>query len=89
MRKEVVSTIFMWDTAFLMSGLTWWSFRRYNYQSRLAMGRHRLTRSSLEFDDLVKQLLLGRVALAATRQSNMARQLLSVALVSGPTLKIA
>jgi len=33
--REVMSTIFMWDTAFLMSGLTWWSFRRYNYQSRL------------------------------------------------------
>eukprot|EP00913_Durusdinium_trenchii_P014292 g13408.t1 len=34
-RKEVVATNVMWDTALLMSGLTWWSFRRYNYQSRL------------------------------------------------------
>mmetsp|Transcript_103693 Transcript_103693/g.184229 ORF Transcript_103693/g.184229 Transcript_103693/m.184229 type:complete len:158 (-) Transcript_103693:42-515(-) len=33
--REVIATCFMWDTAFLMSGLTWWSFRRYNYQSRL------------------------------------------------------
>ncbi|CAE7762340.1 polr2a [Symbiodinium necroappetens] len=34
-RKEVVATNFMWDTALTMAGLTWWSFRRYNYQSRL------------------------------------------------------
>merc|ERR550537_591556 len=34
-RKEVLATNLMWDTAFAMSGLTWWSFRRYNYQSRL------------------------------------------------------
>ncbi|CAE7377440.1 polr2a [Symbiodinium natans] len=34
-RKEVVATNFMWDTALGMAGLTWWSFRRYNYQSRL------------------------------------------------------
>lgn len=34
-RKQVVSKVFMWDTAALMTGLTWWSFRRYNYQSRL------------------------------------------------------
>mmetsp|Transcript_9311 Transcript_9311/g.21386 ORF Transcript_9311/g.21386 Transcript_9311/m.21386 type:complete len:163 (+) Transcript_9311:86-574(+) len=34
-RKEVVSTNFMWGTAWTMTGLTWWSFRRYNYQSRL------------------------------------------------------
>lgn len=34
-RKEVVATNFMWDTALVMAGLTWWSFRRYNYQSRL------------------------------------------------------
>eukprot|EP00441_Pelagodinium_beii_P046325 CAMPEP_0197622564 /NCGR_PEP_ID=MMETSP1338-20131121/2818_1 /TAXON_ID=43686 ORGANISM="Pelagodinium beii, Strain RCC1491" /NCGR_SAMPLE_ID=MMETSP1338 /ASSEMBLY_ACC=CAM_ASM_000754 /LENGTH=156 /DNA_ID=CAMNT_0043192305 /DNA_START=45 /DNA_END=515 /DNA_ORIENTATION=+ len=34
-RKEVLSTPFMWGTAGAMAGLTWWSFRRYNYQSRL------------------------------------------------------
>eukprot|EP00401_Gymnodinium_catenatum_P070067 CAMPEP_0117497112 /NCGR_PEP_ID=MMETSP0784-20121206/21009_1 /TAXON_ID=39447 /ORGANISM="" /LENGTH=162 /DNA_ID=CAMNT_0005292113 /DNA_START=78 /DNA_END=566 /DNA_ORIENTATION=- len=34
-RKHVVSTNYMWGTAGLMTGLTWWSFRRYNYQSRL------------------------------------------------------
>uniref|UniRef100_A0A7S1AQ62 Uncharacterized protein n=1 Tax=Noctiluca scintillans TaxID=2966 RepID=A0A7S1AQ62_NOCSC len=34
-RKQVVAKCFMWDTAALMTGLTWWSFRRYNYQSRL------------------------------------------------------
>merc|ERR1712157_339468 len=34
-RKEVVATNFMWGTAGSMTGLVWWSFRRYNYQSRL------------------------------------------------------
>mmetsp|Transcript_90492 Transcript_90492/g.216030 ORF Transcript_90492/g.216030 Transcript_90492/m.216030 type:complete len:158 (-) Transcript_90492:74-547(-) len=34
-RKEVVATNIMWDTAIGMAGLTWWSFRKYNYQSRL------------------------------------------------------
>ena len=34
-RKNVVATNFMWGTAGAMTGLTWWSFRRYNYQSRL------------------------------------------------------
>mmetsp|Transcript_18154 Transcript_18154/g.42180 ORF Transcript_18154/g.42180 Transcript_18154/m.42180 type:complete len:159 (+) Transcript_18154:111-587(+) len=34
-RKQVVSHNFMWGTAGLMTGLTYWSFRRYNYQSRL------------------------------------------------------
>jgi len=34
-RKEVVSHNFMWGGAFGMSGLAWWSVRRYNYQSRL------------------------------------------------------
>eukprot|EP00931_Biecheleriopsis_adriatica_P086634 TRINITY_DN61257_c0_g1_i1.p1 TRINITY_DN61257_c0_g1~~TRINITY_DN61257_c0_g1_i1.p1 ORF type:complete len:162 (-),score=39.10 TRINITY_DN61257_c0_g1_i1:119-604(-) len=34
-RKQVVATNFMWAGAGSMAGLTWWSFRRYNYQSRL------------------------------------------------------
>mmetsp|Transcript_66073 Transcript_66073/g.213683 ORF Transcript_66073/g.213683 Transcript_66073/m.213683 type:complete len:161 (+) Transcript_66073:104-586(+) len=34
-RKSVVATNFMWGTAGTMTGLCWWSFRRYNYQSRL------------------------------------------------------
>merc|ERR1712014_53645 len=34
-RKEVVATNYMWGTAWTMTGLVWWSFRRYNYQSRL------------------------------------------------------
>ncbi|CAE8634001.1 unnamed protein product [Polarella glacialis] len=34
-RKEVVAHNFLWVTAGGMAGLTWWSFRRYNYQSRL------------------------------------------------------
>eukprot|EP00928_Gymnodinium_smaydae_P028061 TRINITY_DN2150_c0_g2_i2.p3 TRINITY_DN2150_c0_g2~~TRINITY_DN2150_c0_g2_i2.p3 ORF type:complete len:184 (-),score=46.86 TRINITY_DN2150_c0_g2_i2:86-571(-) len=34
-RKHVVANNFMWGTAFGMTGLTWWSVRRYNYQSRL------------------------------------------------------
>eukprot|EP00930_Biecheleria_cincta_P072288 TRINITY_DN5970_c0_g1_i14.p1 TRINITY_DN5970_c0_g1~~TRINITY_DN5970_c0_g1_i14.p1 ORF type:complete len:162 (+),score=33.91 TRINITY_DN5970_c0_g1_i14:69-554(+) len=34
-RKAVVATNFMWGTAGTMAGLTWWSFRRYNYQARL------------------------------------------------------
>mmetsp|Transcript_36635 Transcript_36635/g.55268 ORF Transcript_36635/g.55268 Transcript_36635/m.55268 type:complete len:160 (-) Transcript_36635:235-714(-) len=34
-RKSVISNIFMWDTAWVMTGFAWWSFRRYNYQSRL------------------------------------------------------
>eukprot|EP00931_Biecheleriopsis_adriatica_P059594 TRINITY_DN3567_c0_g1_i5.p1 TRINITY_DN3567_c0_g1~~TRINITY_DN3567_c0_g1_i5.p1 ORF type:complete len:161 (+),score=37.13 TRINITY_DN3567_c0_g1_i5:74-556(+) len=34
-RKEVLATPVMWGTAGGMAGLTWWSFRRYNYQSRL------------------------------------------------------
>merc|ERR1712066_850921 len=33
--KEGVSTNFMWGTAGTITGLVWWSFRRYNYQSRL------------------------------------------------------
>mmetsp|Transcript_61158 Transcript_61158/g.145667 ORF Transcript_61158/g.145667 Transcript_61158/m.145667 type:complete len:159 (-) Transcript_61158:148-624(-) len=33
--KQVKSHNFMWGTAGLMTGLTYWSFRRYNYQSRL------------------------------------------------------
>eukprot|EP00448_Togula_jolla_P036568 CAMPEP_0170624854 /NCGR_PEP_ID=MMETSP0224-20130122/30452_1 /TAXON_ID=285029 /ORGANISM="Togula jolla, Strain CCCM 725" /LENGTH=162 /DNA_ID=CAMNT_0010951399 /DNA_START=71 /DNA_END=559 /DNA_ORIENTATION=+ len=33
--KQVVSKNFMWSTAGTMTGLVWWSFRRYNYQSRL------------------------------------------------------
>jgi len=33
--REVIATPFMWGTAGAMAGLTWWSFRRYNYQSRL------------------------------------------------------
>merc|ERR1719230_2111576 len=39
-RQEAVSRYvqsynYMWGTAWTMTGLTWWSFRRYNYQSRL------------------------------------------------------
>jgi len=34
-RKFVVSKNYMWGTAFTMTGFTAWSFRRYNYQSRL------------------------------------------------------
>merc|ERR1712097_236503 len=34
-RKQVVAANFKWGTAWTMTGLTWWSFRRYNYQSRL------------------------------------------------------
>mmetsp|Transcript_27625 Transcript_27625/g.73364 ORF Transcript_27625/g.73364 Transcript_27625/m.73364 type:complete len:163 (+) Transcript_27625:78-566(+) len=34
-RKQVVAHNFMWGTAGTMTGLVWWSFRRYNYQSRL------------------------------------------------------
>eukprot|EP00933_Yihiella_yeosuensis_P059569 TRINITY_DN609_c3_g1_i1.p1 TRINITY_DN609_c3_g1~~TRINITY_DN609_c3_g1_i1.p1 ORF type:complete len:159 (-),score=36.58 TRINITY_DN609_c3_g1_i1:230-706(-) len=33
--KECVSHNFMWCTAGAMSGAVWWSFRKYNYQSRL------------------------------------------------------
>eukprot|EP00420_Gonyaulax_spinifera_P036812 CAMPEP_0197884692 /NCGR_PEP_ID=MMETSP1439-20131203/11059_1 /TAXON_ID=66791 /ORGANISM="Gonyaulax spinifera, Strain CCMP409" /LENGTH=160 /DNA_ID=CAMNT_0043504431 /DNA_START=82 /DNA_END=564 /DNA_ORIENTATION=+ len=33
--KQVVSKCFMWDTAFAMGGISYWSFRRYNYQARL------------------------------------------------------
>merc|ERR1711920_96131 len=33
--RRVVSTNYTWGTAGAMTGLTWWSFRRYNYQSRL------------------------------------------------------
>merc|ERR1719231_769757 len=34
-RKHVVANNYMYGTAWAMTGLTWWSFRRYNYQSRL------------------------------------------------------
>merc|ERR1719424_643781 len=34
-RKYVVSRNYMWGTAGTMTGLVYWSFRRYNYQSRL------------------------------------------------------
>merc|ERR1712070_876246 len=34
-RKHVVANNFMYGTAFGMTGLAWWSVRRYNYQSRL------------------------------------------------------
>lgn len=34
-RKEVVAHNFLWGGAWTMTGFTWWSFRRYNYQSRL------------------------------------------------------
>merc|ERR1719396_318916 len=34
-RQEVVATNFMWGTAGTMTGLAWWSVRRYNYQARL------------------------------------------------------
>eukprot|EP00933_Yihiella_yeosuensis_P000801 TRINITY_DN10123_c0_g3_i1.p1 TRINITY_DN10123_c0_g3~~TRINITY_DN10123_c0_g3_i1.p1 ORF type:complete len:159 (+),score=20.69 TRINITY_DN10123_c0_g3_i1:171-647(+) len=33
--KEVVSHNFLWLTSGAMTGACWWSFRRYNYQSRL------------------------------------------------------
>merc|ERR1712194_407061 len=33
--KQAVAHNFMWATAGTMTGLVWWSFRRYNYQSRL------------------------------------------------------
>lgn len=33
--KNVIAHNYMWGTAWTMTGLTWWSFRRYNYQSRL------------------------------------------------------
>merc|ERR1712129_32954 len=34
-RKQAVAHNFLWGTAGSMTGLVWWSFRRYNYQSRL------------------------------------------------------
>merc|ERR1719265_1327942 len=34
-RKSVLSTNFMWGSAGLGAGMVMWSFRRYNYQSRL------------------------------------------------------
>merc|ERR1712241_1239112 len=34
-RKQAVAKNWMWATTFGMTGLTYWSFRRYNYQSRL------------------------------------------------------
>merc|ERR1711933_535027 len=34
-RKQAVSRCLAWDTAFGMTFLTYWSFRRYNYQARL------------------------------------------------------
>jgi len=34
-RKQVVAHNFMWGVSGGMTGLVWWSFRRYNYQSRL------------------------------------------------------
>merc|ERR1712085_105412 len=34
-RKQAVAHNFLWGTAGTMAGLVWWSFRRYNYQSRL------------------------------------------------------
>jgi len=34
-RKQVVAHNFMWCTAGGMTGLAWWSVRRYNYQARL------------------------------------------------------
>merc|ERR1711920_132632 len=34
-RKQVVSKNFMWGGGFACAGLSYWSFRRYNYQSRL------------------------------------------------------
>uniref|UniRef100_A0A7S1MR15 Transmembrane protein n=1 Tax=Alexandrium catenella TaxID=2925 RepID=A0A7S1MR15_ALECA len=33
--KRVVSQNFMWAGGFAMGGLSYWSFRRYNYQARL------------------------------------------------------
>merc|ERR1719231_1950640 len=34
-RKSVLSNNFMWGSAGLGAGMVMWSFRRYNYQSRL------------------------------------------------------
>merc|ERR1712194_970690 len=34
-RKQAVAHNFLWGTSGAMAGLVWWSFRRYNYQSRL------------------------------------------------------
>merc|ERR1712039_439650 len=34
-RKQVVAKNFMWGGGFTCAGLSYWSFRRYNYQSRL------------------------------------------------------
>merc|ERR1719198_2360730 len=34
-RKSVLSTNFMWGSGVLGAGMVFWSFRRYNYQSRL------------------------------------------------------
>merc|ERR1712087_171307 len=34
-RKQVVAHNFLWGVSGAMTGLVWWSFRRYNYQSRL------------------------------------------------------
>eukprot|EP00932_Pfiesteria_piscicida_P006611 SRR837773.1656.p2 GENE.SRR837773.1656~~SRR837773.1656.p2 ORF type:complete len:164 (-),score=56.68 SRR837773.1656:93-536(-) len=36
-RKNVVAQNYMWGTAWGMTGLAWWSLRRYNYQSRLVV----------------------------------------------------
>lgn len=33
--RQAVAKNYMWGTAGTMTGLVWWSFRRYNYQSRL------------------------------------------------------
>merc|ERR1712183_672863 len=33
--KRVVGQNFLWAGGWTFAGLTWWSFRRYNYQSRL------------------------------------------------------
>jgi len=33
--RQAVAHNFMWGVSGAMSGLVWWSFRRYNYQSRL------------------------------------------------------
>mmetsp|Transcript_20673 Transcript_20673/g.47247 ORF Transcript_20673/g.47247 Transcript_20673/m.47247 type:complete len:111 (-) Transcript_20673:77-409(-) len=34
-RKSAVATNFLWAGGFSMAGLSFWSFRRYNYQARL------------------------------------------------------
>merc|ERR1712194_78337 len=34
-RKQAVAHNFLWGGSGTMAGLVWWSFRRYNYQSRL------------------------------------------------------